>query len=139
MATDAELQARLLPPLDDANRAFWTGGRDGQLLIQRCGSCGTWVHPPVPGPHEGCGGELTPQAVSGRGTVWTFTVNEHPFNPTVPPPYVLALVELDEQPGLRCVTNLVHVEPAQVEIGGRVRVLFEEHGDVFVPLFEPDR
>lgn len=136
MTTSPDLSGRMLPSLDELNRPFWTGGREGQLLIQRCGSCGRWVHPPRSGTHD-CGGALEPAPVSGRGRVWTYTVNEHAWNPAVPVPYVVALVELDEQEGLRVVTNIVNCDPGDVQVGLPVRVLFEDHGEVFVPLFEP--
>ena len=54
------------------------------------------------------------------------------------PPYAVAIVELDEQPGLRLTTNVVGCEPDQVAIGMRVRVTFEERDGVHVPLFEPE-
>jgi uncharacterized OB-fold protein len=126
----------MLPRLTDENRAFWTGGAQGELLILRCGSCGRWVHPPVASCPD-CDGELAPQAVSGDGTLFTFTVNRHPYNPEVPVPYVIAIVELVEQEGLRFMTNLVNCDPESVAIGMPVRVAFEDHGEVFVPVFEP--
>jgi uncharacterized OB-fold protein len=55
----------------------------------------------------------------------------------VPTPYVVALVELEEQADLRVFTNLVGVEPAQVAIGMPVEVRFEDHGEIFVPIFTP--
>jgi uncharacterized OB-fold protein len=128
---------RMLPPITDVNRAFWTGGTRGELLIQRCQSCGVWVLPPTDR-CTACGGELRAEPVSGRGTVFTFTVNRHPFNPAVPLPYVIALVELEEQPGLRLVTNIVGCDPDAVVIDMPVRVRFEDRGEVFVPVFEPD-
>jgi uncharacterized OB-fold protein len=134
--TSPDLSARALPVLDDVNRPFWTGGRNGELLIQRCAGCGTWVHPPQPGPHA-CGGALEPTPVSGRGTVWTYTVNAHPWNPAVPLPYVVAVVELAEQADLRVVTNIVNAEPDAVRVGMPVQVLFEDHGEIRVPIFEP--
>ena len=71
--------------------------------------------------------------------MFTFTVNRHTYRPEVPPPYVVALVELDEQPGLRLTTNVVNCHVDEVEIGMRVRVVFERAGDdVWVPVFEPD-
>ena len=81
---------------------------------------------------------LVAEPVSGKGTVFTFTVNHHPYNPAVPVPYVIALVELDEQTGLRLPANIVNCGVDDVHVGMRVRVLFEQHGDVFVPVFEPD-
>ena len=128
---------RMLPPLTDVNRPFWTGGARGELLVQRCQGCGRWVLPPTDR-CPACDGELRAEPVSGRGTVFTFTVNRHPYNPAVPLPYVVALVELEEQAGLRCMTNIVGCEPEAVVIDMPVRVRFEDRGEVFVPVFEPD-
>lgn len=128
--------ARILPPLTEVNRPFWTAGRDGVLRIQHCGVCDRWVHPPV-ATCPGCGGALTYEPVAGTGTVFTFTVNEQQFNPDVATPYVIAIVELDEQADLRLPTDLVNCEPEAVGIGMRVQVIFEQHDDAFVPLFEP--
>lgn len=127
---------RILPPLTDVNRAFWTGGHDGRLLIERCPACHRWQHPPT-GRCEACGGAATPAPASGRGTVFTYTVNEHQFHPEVPPPYTIAIVELDEQADLRVVANIVGCEPAEVHIGLPVQVVFEDHGDHSVPTFGP--
>lgn len=132
-----ETPSRILPAVTDLNRHFWTGGAEGRLLILRCGACGFWVHPPDATCPRCAATDLTPHPVSGRGTVFTFTVNRHAFNPTVPLPYVIAIVELDEQPDLRFTTNIVNCAPEAVSVGMPVRVLFEQHGEVFVPVFEP--
>lgn len=124
----------MLPQLTDANRAYWTGGAKGQLLIERCQSCGHWQHPPT-GTCEPCGGAARPEPVSGRGTVFTFTVNHHQYHPEVPPPYVIAIVELAEQADLRVPTNIVDCDPAAVRIGAPVEVRFEDHGEIHVPVF----
>lgn len=139
MGTNHEDPApRMLPALTAINRPFWTGGRTGQLLILRSRATGRYVHPPelvdVDDPAQ-----LTAEPVSGKGTVLAYTVNSHVYNPAVPVPYVVALVQLDEQSDLRVPTNIVNCDPAQVHIGMRVQVCFEDRGDVFVPLFEPDR
>ncbi|HEY8525311.1 MAG TPA: OB-fold domain-containing protein [Acidimicrobiales bacterium] len=127
---------RILPPLDDRNRAFWTGGRHGQLLIERCPACGRWQHPPQ-GRCAGCGADAVPTPASGRGTVFTYTVAEHQYHPEVPTPFVIAIVELAEQPDLRVVANVVGCDPADVRIGLPVRVAFEQQGEHHVPVFEP--
>jgi uncharacterized OB-fold protein len=75
--------------------------------------------------------------VSGRGVVHTFTVNHQPWIPGFDPPYLVAIIELDEQPGLRFTTNLVGVEPDEARIGMPVQVTFEQWEDVWLPLFEP--
>jgi len=127
---------RAMPNVTDLNRHFWTGGASGQLLILRCDGCGLWVNPPESS-CPSCGGTLSPQPTTGRGKVFSFTINHQPYNPAVPVPYVVALVELGEQEGLRVLTNLIDIEPTEVEIGMPVEVRFEDHGEIFVPVFAP--
>ena len=128
---------RMLPPLDESNRPFWTGGERGELLIMRGRTSGRFVHPPSDATEAD--GPLEPVAVSGRGTVFTHTINEQPFHPDVPVPYVIALIQLVEQADLRIPTNIVGCAVTEVSVGMPVRVTFEQQGEVFVPLFEPDR
>jgi uncharacterized OB-fold protein len=134
------IPGRMLPKLHDHNRAFWTGGADGRLLISWCTQCESWVSPPA-GDCPDCGGALVARPVSGRGTVFTYTVNHQPFNPDVPVPYVIAIVQLDEQPDLRIASNIVDCEPDSVHIGLAVEVRFElqdvDGESVFVPVFAP--
>ena len=125
-------------PLPSAeSRPFWTSGGRGALEICRCGACGRWMHPPQPYCAP-CGSfDVTPQPVSGLGRVWSFTVNEQPWVPGQAVPFVLAVVEPDEQPGLWVITRLAACAPHDVAIGLRVRVRFEPAGDLWLPLFEP--
>lgn len=136
IADTGELPARILTPLTAENRSFWTGGERNELLILRCASCRRWTHPPAARCEE-CDGVLVAEAVSGRGTVFTFTINHQPYNPAVPVPYAIAIVELAEQAGLRFTTNIVNCALDAIEIGMPVRVVFEHQGEVFVPVFEP--
>ena len=128
---------RVQPALDDENRFFWTSGEDGTLRFARCSDCGYWLHPPIPRCPRCESRDVTPQAVSGRGQVWSYTVNHHSWDGSTEP-YAIGLVELDEQPGLRLTTDLVGCAPDDVHIGMRVRVTFERQGLVWFPLFEPD-
>jgi uncharacterized OB-fold protein len=52
-------------------------------------------------------------------------------------PYVVALVELDDQPGLRMLTNLVDVAREDVSVGMAVTVTFEDREDATLPQFRP--
>jgi uncharacterized OB-fold protein len=133
--TDAPF--RVLPALDDDNRFFWTSGEDGRLRFLRCGACGYYLHPPLPRCPV-CGSrDVAPSVVSGRGTVFSCTVNHHSWDGGTEP-YSIALVELAEQEGLRLTTNVVGCPPDEVHIGLAVRVAFEERDGVWFPLFEPD-
>ena len=134
----SETEFRLIPDVTPETEHFWRGGARGELVFLRCRSCRTFVHPPSPVCPQCLGRDFAPEAVSGRGTIATFTVNHQPWNPLVAVPYVIALVEIDEQPDVRLMTNIVGCDPEDVGIGMRVRVTFEEHDDVYIPLFEPE-
>ena len=133
---------RILPKLTDRNRHFWTAGRTGRLQILRCQDCGYFIHPPVPICPRDHSKRLAPEAVSGNATVATFTINHQEWMPGPETPYVVAIVELEEQPDVRLTTNLVGCAPGDVSIGMPVRVVFEHHaapdGDIWLPRFEPD-
>ena len=79
---------------------------------------------------------MTP--VSGRATVAGFTVNHQQWLPAFPPPYVVAVVAIEEDSSARLTTNIVGCHPEDVAIGMRVRVVFSEHDGLWIPLFEPD-
>ncbi|WP_293236584.1 OB-fold domain-containing protein [Mycolicibacterium sp.] len=130
----------MIPELTADNRRFWTGGADGRLHVPYCERCARWVLPPE-AECPRCDGALGERAVSGEGTVFTYTVNRHPFNPAVPSPYVVAIVELAEQADLRVATNIVDCEHDSVTIGMPVTVRFEAQPSsgetVYVPVFAP--
>jgi uncharacterized OB-fold protein len=127
---------RVQPALDDENRFFWTSGADGRLRFLRCQGCGYYLHPPSPRCPQ-CGSrELAPEPVSGDGEVFSYTVNHQPWDGGTEP-WVIALVALPDQEGLRLTTNIVGCPPEDVRIGMAVRVAFEQHDQVWFPLFEP--
>ena len=127
---------RLLPKLSDDVAFFWTSGQEGVLRFLHCNACGDFVHPPAPVCRRCLSRDLSPEAVSGRGHVETFTVNHQQWIPGSDT-YIIAWVSIDEQPDVRLTTNLVDVDPADVRIGMPVRVVFEHVEDVWFPLFTP--
>ncbi len=128
---------RPLPELTPMNQWFWTSGADGQLRIRECDECKTLVHPPTPVCPACRSRGWTPTVVSGRGTVVAFTINRHKWLPSFDPPYAIAVVALAEDPAVRLTTNIVGCDPDDVRIGQEVTVRFEQHEDVWIPLFEP--
>jgi uncharacterized OB-fold protein len=128
---------RVLPRVTDDNRHYWTGGADGELRLLRCRSCRYWIHPPVPVCPNCLSKDVAPEATSGRATVATYTVNHQPWYPGFDPPYVVAIVELDDQPSVRVTTNIVGCPVEDVRIGMDVQVVFEQYDDVWIPFFAP--
>ena len=117
----------LLPPVplaDVESAGFWEATARGVLAICRCTECARYLHPPLETCRT-CGGATRFDEVSGRGVVFSYIVVRHPMVPGFEPPYVVALVELDEQPGLR-LSAIIEADPTDVSIGQRVEVVFRE-------------
>lgn len=129
------------PVVDDASRFYWEAARAHRLEILRCRDCGTWIHYPRPRCHRCLGADVAPAPVSGRGIVASFTVTHFAPSPELAAelPITLVLVELEEQPGLRVVTNLVEAEPGDLRIGLPVEVVFVDHDGFTLPQFRPRR
>ncbi len=53
----------------------------------------------------------------------------------MPPPYVIGIVAIEEDPRIRLTTNIVDVPLADLAVGRRVEVRFNEVEDVWLPLF----
>ena len=128
---------RILPRLDSDNRFFWTSGADGQLRFLRCQECATFIHPAAPGVSPLPVRESrAAKPLRAPGTIDTYTVNYQQWQPGLEVPYVIARVAIDGAPGVFLTTNIVGCAVEAVEIGDRVRVKFEQQGDVYLPLFE---
>ncbi len=127
---------RTLPRLDACNRSFWTGGAEGELRIMQCQDCSTFIHPPRPVCRHCLSENVAPKAVSGNGTIDTFTINHQAWMPGMEVPFVIARVALEGAPGVFLTTNIVGSPVKGVDIGDRVRVTFLQQEDVWLPLFE---
>lgn len=118
------------PPPDAAFQQFL---RSGSFRLQQCGACTRHVFfPRTLCPHCGSG-KLAWEPVSGRGTVYSVTTVRQ--KPERGGDYNLSLVDLDE--GVRMLSRVVGVPPAQVRIGLRVEAQIvpveQQHAVVFRP------
>lgn len=129
-----------MPAADPLTDFFWEGARQGRLLIQRCSACGTYIHLPRPVCRHCRSMELAPAEVSGRGVVYSFTETFKAFHPYFVDrvPYLLAVAELEEQPGLRLLANLVDISGDDARIGMPVQVRFDWLSpELAIPVFAP--
>jgi uncharacterized OB-fold protein len=127
-----------IPHPDDTSRAYWEGARKHELRILRCEDCQLFVHYPEPACPRCRSSRVVPVRVSGRGVVYSYTVTHHKGAPGFQNevPFVVVLVELEEQTGLRIIANIRGCEPADVRIGMPVEVIFEDAGsDITLPQF----
>ncbi|WP_300534875.1 Zn-ribbon domain-containing OB-fold protein [Sphingosinicella sp.] len=138
-----------LPVTDNpVDAGFWRGCRDGKLLIQSCIDCGHAQHPPRAMCPVCRSTDLGWREACGTGHIWSFTVAHPPLLPAFAAiaPYAVALVELDDFPGIRMVGAMMQdgasalggVDPATLSIGGPVRVGFVSMAeDVALPCWTP--
>ena len=126
---------RKLPALTADTAFFWTAGASGQLQIQRCTHCGQYQQPPWPRCKACHSEDVCPQPVSGRGRIASFTINHEPWVPGLDEPFIFAAVELEEQAQLYVFSNIIAAIDA-VQIGMAVTVSFEQHDDVWLPMFQ---
>jgi uncharacterized OB-fold protein len=130
------------PAITNDSREFWTSGAEGKLRIFRCADCKHLIHPPVPVCRFCRSTNVAAQVVSGQGKLYSFTVNRHPWTDSFSGPYVLGLVELDEEPGVNVLTNIIDCPLEEIKIGMPVEVSFRQYrpfGEVWLPLFRPRR
>lgn len=127
-------------PDDPLTTPFWDGARKGELRIQRCRECGTYIHLPRPVCRNCRSFDLSWEAVSGRATLYSFTVTRRAFHPYFAQhvPYPLGTVELAEQGGLHLISRLVDAEPGDLAIDMDLEVRFDDLGNgVVLPVFAP--
>lgn len=128
---------RPLPAVTPENEFFWTAGADGVLRLQECRDCASLIHPPQPVCRYCRSTNMGVREVSGRATLAGFTVNHRFSLPGLPAPYVVAQAAISEDPRIRLTTNIIDCEPDQLELGRQLEVVFEQHEDVWLPLFRP--
>ena len=129
-----------LPVTDDPLDApFWQATLGGEIVIQRCSSCGRRRFPPRPMCSDCQSFESTWQRMSGEGRIWSFVVPHPPLLPSFAglAPYNVIVVELADDPSIRLVGNLVtsaageinEVDPKTIRIGASVRAVFQKVAD----------
>jgi len=135
-----------LPDVDwQPTRELWAGAARGELRVTRCTTCERLVwYPETPCRH--CGGaDLVWTSVSGRGTLFTWSVVRHGWIPQFANllPFVTGLVALAEDPAVRLATYVVDCAPEDLRCDMPLRVSFRPlrfagvEGEVIAPLFAP--
>ncbi len=127
---------RPLPVADEDTKPFWDYAKKHELRIQRCQGCGKLYFPVSPMcPH--ClhmGADWA--KLSGKGTVNSFIIVRRAYHPAMPPPYVVAIIEVED--GVRMLSSVVGCKPEDVKVGMPVEVVFEDLSPQFsLPKFKP--
>lgn len=138
--SDAEVLERFPSRwIDRDNVDLFRGFLDNRLLINKCAGCGKFYQPPWPICPKCWSTDVTPTEVSGRGVVFTFTILHTGWARDVD--YVaghpVAVVELEEQAGLRITGTIVDCPHEDIHIGMPVELTWIERSGAPIPAFRP--
>jgi len=118
-----------VPVPDELSKPFWDACNERRLIVQNCTTCNRMQYPPEKTCSE-CGSDhnLEWREVSGRGKIHGYCVvydsrirllqADQPFN--------LAVIELEEDPGIKMFSNLAGTPVDKVPVGASVQVDFQE-------------
>ena len=113
---------------DELNKPFWDAANEERLVIQNCKACNRLRNPPA-ATCDQCGSmdNLEWRDMSGRGKIYNYGVvydcpirllkEDLPFN--------LAMIMLDEDPGIQMYSHLPGTLVDEVPVGASVEVVFE--------------
>jgi len=126
---------RPVPVPDSASLPFWEAAKQKRLVVQHCDACGRDQYPPDPICRHCQSSRLSFAAASGRASIYSYAVYTKSFMAGFEAPYVLALVDLEDHPDVRMMTNIVSTPLNSITVGMPVEVTFESRGEWVVPLF----
>ncbi len=118
-----------VPIPDPLSKPFWDACNERRLIVQNCAACNRLQYPPDK-TCAACGSDhhLEWREVSGRGKILGYCVTydsrirvrqaDQPFN--------LAVITLDDDPGIKFFSNLPGTPVDEVPVGAAVEVVFEE-------------
>ena len=129
-----------MPVPNELTQFFWDGVARHELWIQRCQTCGHYIHYPKIMCRYCQSRDLAGERVSGNATLYSWTIATQPFHPfwVDKIPYTLATVELAEQSRLMFLSQVVDCPEEALEAGMPLEVTFVEMSpELTLPFFRP--
>ena len=118
-------------PTTPGTEPFWEGAKAGRLMVSWCKDCNKPHHYPRGVCPHCLSSHLEWRTAAGTGEIYSFSIMR-----AAKPVYVIAYVTLAE--GVTMMTNIVDVDPAQVTVGQKVKVVFKpSEGGGSLPCFTP--
>ncbi len=130
--------SKQIPVPNELGKPFWDAANEKKLVVQSCTSCGTLHYPPK----QACDkcsstAPLEWKEVKGQGHILEYFVirDTRIRRLQADQPLNLAVITLDEEPGLNFLSNLPGTPVGEVPVGEAVEVLFEpvEGSDQLIP------
>ena len=124
------------PMADHESVAWWEAAAEHRLVVQRCTDCAHTRLPPAPVCPECRSDGADWHEVSGRGSLYTYTVVHRPIAADQEVPFVIAVVELEGAGGVRLISNVVDATPDELRVGMPLEVAWEDmSADLAIPRF----
>ncbi|MFN7004379.1 MAG: Zn-ribbon domain-containing OB-fold protein [Roseinatronobacter sp.] len=130
------MSERSTPTIYPETQFYWDGAKAGKLLLNSCTACDQAYFPPRPF-CPACGSrKVEVVEASGKGRLYSYVINHMPA-PGYEPPFVVAVVMLEE--GVKMMSNILDCppDPEALELDMPLEVTFEQRGDIAVPQFRP--
>jgi uncharacterized protein len=109
------------PAREGLSAPYWAGAARGVLVLQQCGNCGRIRHYP----QVLCGtcqsASVHPVEADPAGTVLSWTITEHAFDPSVADEVPYVLVTVDMAAGVRVLGRFRSGEEPALLAGGQLR------------------
>ena len=134
---EARAPQKSIPKVNKVDQPFWEGAANEKFMLQKCRSCGKVQFFPRVACVD-CFGELDWVESKGTGKIHSFTLVRVPRNPAFKdevPVYYINVI-LDE--GVIVESKLVGGNKEKVQLGDRVRAVFQPTHDpaIKLPCFE---
>ena len=118
-----------IPVPDELTKPFWDACNQRRLVVQNCTACNRKQYPPQLA-CAACGSakHLEWRQVKGRGHILEYLViHDSRLRPVqADQPINMALITLDEEPGINFLSNLPGTPVDKVPVGAAVEVVFEQ-------------
>ena len=119
---------RQSPVPDAVDKPFWDAANEERLVIQHCDRCDRFQHPPEAVCYQcGSADNLKWQQINGSGTIYSYgVVYDTPIAALqMDQPYNVAVIDLDEAPGINVLSHLPGTPTDEVPIGAKVELIFQ--------------
>jgi uncharacterized OB-fold protein len=111
---------------------FWRSVRNGVLSFPYCDDCRRFHWYPLKRCPHCQSDSVIWRSIEGHGRIFTWTVVHRAFDAAFADqlPYTVALIEFDDAPGVRLVSNIIDADSDDLAIGEPVEPVFPLAGDV---------
>jgi uncharacterized OB-fold protein len=125
------------PVAESFEEPYWDAIKRKKLMFQRCEACGRWSHPPRVMCDKCNSSDMEWVESSGKGKIYSYVIFTRETHPTYKVPYEVVLVEMENEEGVRIISNMADCKPDEVYIGMPVEVVFMDVTDEWpLPFFK---